>query len=350
MQIIEKKISELKPYEKNPRRNDNAVDYVAKSIEQFGFKVPIVIDKNNVIVAGHTRHSAAKKLGLRTAPCIIADDLTDEQIKAFRLADNKTAEFAEWDFDLLNDELDGIFDIDMCDFGFDFLDIDDKIYEKQEKHEKSVEDTAFIAANYLNLGYAQFDGVGEYDIPEILPVYELPEIKEWIGFNYVLSDDNPDGKAVHFFLDDYQFERLWNSPTKYIDKLKRYVCICAPDFSPMPDMPWAVQVFNHYRKHWVARWLQENGVTVIPTVRASADEKSFKYCFDGEPKNSIVMYSAQWTNLKEARETSQREYDEMLKRLDPSKIFVYQSSEKQHLNFRNRNIEIVKSFKHKNWR
>lgn len=122
MQIIEKKISELKPYEKNPRRNDNAVDYVAKSIEQFGFKVPIVIDSNGIVVCGHTRMKAAKKLGLKTVPCIIADDLTDEQIKAFRLADNKTAEFAEWDFDLLNDELDGIFDIDMGDFGFDSMD------------------------------------------------------------------------------------------------------------------------------------------------------------------------------------------------------------------------------------
>ena len=75
----------------------------------------------------------------------------------------------------------------------------------------------------------------------------------------------------------------WNSARLWTAKLKRYVCVCAPDFSPMPDMPWAVQVFNHYRKHRVARWLQENGVTVIPTVRASADEKSFRYCFDGEP-------------------------------------------------------------------
>lgn len=124
MQIIEKKISELKPYEKNPRKNDNAVDYVAKSIEQFGFRVPIVIDSNKIVVCGHTRLKAAKKLGIKSVPCVIADDLTDEQIKAFRLADNKTAEFSEWDFDLLNQELDGIFDIDMSDFGFDSMDLD----------------------------------------------------------------------------------------------------------------------------------------------------------------------------------------------------------------------------------
>lgn len=346
--------AEIKPYRNNAKiHTAEQIEQIAKSIQQFGFNDPIAIS-NGVIVEGHGRILAAQKLGIDELPVIRLDGLTEPQRRAYTLIHNQLTLNSDFDLDTLNSELEDLtslddFNLDFEDFGFDFLDIDDKIYEKQEKHEKSVEDTAFIAANYLNLGYAQFYGVGEYDIPEILPVYELPEIKEWIGFNYVLSDDNPDGKAVHFFLDDYQFERLWNSPTKYIDKLKRYVCICAPDFSPMPDMPWAVQVFNHYRKHWVARWLQENGVTVIPTVRASADEKSFKYCFDGEPKNSIVMYSAQWTNLKEARETSQREYDEMLKRLDPLKIFVYQSSEKQHLNFRNRNIEIVKSFKHKNW-
>ena len=119
MQIIEKSITEIQPYEKNPRKNDEAVQYVANIIKEFGFKVPIVIDKNGVIVAGHTRYKAAQELGLEKLPCIIADDLTEEQVKAFRLADNKVGEVAEWDFDLLGDELDGIFDIDMSDFGFD---------------------------------------------------------------------------------------------------------------------------------------------------------------------------------------------------------------------------------------
>lgn len=122
MEIINIDINGLKPYEKNPRKNDNAVEYVEKSIREFGFKVPIIIDKNNEIVAGHTRYKAAEKIGLKTVPCIIADDLSDEQIKAFRLADNKVAEYSDWDFDLLNQELDGIFDIDMGDFGFGSMD------------------------------------------------------------------------------------------------------------------------------------------------------------------------------------------------------------------------------------
>ena len=127
MQVKDMNIEELKPYEKNPRNNDSAVKYVAESIKQFGFKVPIVIDKNNVIVAGHTRYKAAKELQLETVPCIIADDLTEEQVKAFRLADNKVSEASQWDFDLLELELDSIFDINMNDFGFDIdLDIEDE--------------------------------------------------------------------------------------------------------------------------------------------------------------------------------------------------------------------------------
>lgn len=121
MEIIYKKVSDLKPYEKNPRKNDEAVKYVAKSIEEFGFKVPIIIDNDNTIVAGHTRWKAAKKLKIDEVPCIIADDLNETQIKAFRLADNKVSEKAEWDFDLLSNELSEILDLNMADFGFEDL-------------------------------------------------------------------------------------------------------------------------------------------------------------------------------------------------------------------------------------
>lgn len=125
MDILNLGLEEIKPYEKNPRNNDNAVDAVAASISEFGFKVPIIIDKDNIIVAGHTRYKAAKKLGLKTVPCIKADDLTDEQVKAFRLADNKVAEQAEWDFDLLNEELETI-TMDMEQFGFDLPEDDEE--------------------------------------------------------------------------------------------------------------------------------------------------------------------------------------------------------------------------------
>lgn len=120
MEIVMRKVGELIPYERNPRKNDEAVKFVKASIEQFGFKVPIVIDAQGVIVAGHTRLKAAKELGMEEVPCIVADDLSEEQIKAFRVADNKTGEMAEWDIELLNTELlDLEANFDMADFGFE---------------------------------------------------------------------------------------------------------------------------------------------------------------------------------------------------------------------------------------
>lgn len=135
MEIVYKRTAEIIPYDKNPRKNDEAVPYVMASIKEFGFKVPVVIDKDNIVVAGHTRLKAAKKLKIEEIPCVVADDLTEEQIKAFRLADNKVAEQAEWDFDLLAGELDDLIDFDMTVFGFD----DDVTEEEPEVVEDDFE-------------------------------------------------------------------------------------------------------------------------------------------------------------------------------------------------------------------
>lgn len=124
MNIIYKGLEEIHPYANNPRNNDDAVEAVANSIKEFGFKVPIIIDKNGEIIAGHTRYKASMRLGLTEVPCIIADDLTEDQVKAFRIADNKVAEIATWDLDALKIELEDI-QIDMSDFGFD-IDIKDE--------------------------------------------------------------------------------------------------------------------------------------------------------------------------------------------------------------------------------
>jgi ParB-like chromosome segregation protein Spo0J len=121
LKITYKAISEIKEYEKNPRKNDGAVDKVAASIKEFGFKNPIIIDKNGIIIAGHTRLKAAKKLGFDKVPTILADDLTDQQAKAFRIADNKVSEFADWDDELLFQELGDIPDIDMTKFGIEVI-------------------------------------------------------------------------------------------------------------------------------------------------------------------------------------------------------------------------------------
>lgn len=143
MQIIYKNIEDIKPYENNPRINDEAVEYVANSIKEFGFRNPIILDKNNVIICGHTRLLASKELKLKEVPCIIADDLTDEQVKALRLADNKVSEKSMWDYSKLDEELEDILNIDMSKFDFDIdtndLDLD---YENEDA-ENGVEKKLF---------------------------------------------------------------------------------------------------------------------------------------------------------------------------------------------------------------
>jgi DNA modification methylase len=142
------KIADLKAYDNNPRKNEKAVDAVANSINSFGFKVPVIIDKNNVVVAGHTRLLACKKLGIEEVPCVIADDLTEDQIKAFRIADNKTAELADWDFDKLKEEL-GSIDIDMEQFGFTDL---EKIMDREVMEDEFDENEALPENPYARKG------------------------------------------------------------------------------------------------------------------------------------------------------------------------------------------------------
>lgn len=161
MDIKNISINEIKPYENNPRINDNAIDKVMASIKEFGFKVPIVIDKDMVIVAGHTRYKAAEKLGLSEVPCIIADDLSPDQIKAFRLADNKVSEFSTWDFELLEKEMSEL-DFDFEEFGFSKLhvteDFDDENDFKDDGFKKDEDE---LSGAKVRVGEYSFDLTNE---------------------------------------------------------------------------------------------------------------------------------------------------------------------------------------------
>ena len=184
MNIIEMNVEELIPYENNPRKNDEAVDKVALSISAFGFKVPVVIDKDNVIVTGHTRLKAAKKLGLSKVPCIKADDLTEEQIKAFRLADNKVSEFSEWDFDKLEEELEKLGDIDMSLYGFDF---------PEDDEEEDLEDNTYTDKTNI----PQYDITGEVpDLSELVEKEKTNELLEEIENSDLSFDEKEFLKAA----------------------------------------------------------------------------------------------------------------------------------------------------------
>ena len=173
MQIIEKELSWLKPYANNPRDNESAVEPVAKSIKEFGFKVPIVATSDGEIINGHTRFKASKLLGLEKVPVIIADDLTDEQIKAFRLADNKVSEFSKWNEDKLRDELKQL-EMDMTEFGFEFTELTELLEEEKEKEqEPEIKFTEELGeeSNYIVL---KFDTSVDWLLLESL--FDLPRV------------------------------------------------------------------------------------------------------------------------------------------------------------------------------
>lgn len=176
--------------------------------------------------------------------------------------------------------------------------------------------------NYENLERRIFDGVGEYGIPQIKPVTYEGRC-EWIGFNYAKTCKEPVGKGIHFFLDDYQFNRLWTGIDRYIPLLQKFRYVMSPDFSTYTDFPKAIQIYNHYRKHWVGAYLQEAEIQVIPTISWSTQDSS-AWCFDGEPEGGTVAVSSVGVmNSKEKKALFLSGYEEMVRRLSPETIIFY---------------------------
>lgn len=177
--------------------------------------------------------------------------------------------------------------------------------------------------NYENLTKCCFPGVGRYGIPQLEAV-EFEEC-QFIGFNYAATCAKAEraSTGLHFFLDDYQFQRVWGMPDYYLPLLKQFKCVMSPDFSTYVDFPLALQIYNHYRKHWVGAYLQLHGIKVIPTISWS-DEASYAWCFDGEPTQSTVAVSAVGTAMNQrSKELFIFGYQEMIRRLQPKQIIFY---------------------------
>lgn len=178
--------------------------------------------------------------------------------------------------------------------------------------------------NYDNLERRIFDGVGEYGIPQIKPTV-ITDGCEWIGFNCAKTCKEPEQKGIHFFLDDYQFNRLWTNIDRYIPMLQKFRYVMSPDFSTYTDFPKVMQIYNHYCKHWVGAYLQEAGIQVIPTISWSTPN-SFEWCFDGEPEGSTVAVSSVGCmNNKEKKALFLTGYEEMVRQLHPETIIFYGS-------------------------
>ncbi len=229
MKIKNISIHELKEYDKNPRINNPAVEVVKNSIKEFGFKVPIVVDKNNVIVAGHTRFKASKELGLKEVPCIVADDLTEEQVKAFRLVDNKTSEFADWDFELLLgelEELDDDFDMEL--FGFDMFEeeqeiVEDEVPEIPDEPESKLGDIYQLGNHRLMCG----DSTLKTDVDTLVNGTEIDMI--FTDPPYNVDYEGPAGKIMTDKQEDSEFyDFLFKAFSNMFEHTKKggsiYVC------------------------------------------------------------------------------------------------------------------------------
>lgn len=192
-----------------------------------------------------------------------------------------------------------------------------------------------------NLNIMKFETEGEFDTP-ILKPYKYENV-EFVGFNFAKSAKKKAEKGLHFFIDDYQFERLWREPIAYLRLIGEFHSIMTPDFSLYTDFPKALQIYNHYRKHWLGAFCQSMGFKVIPTI-AWSDKESFKWCFDGEPKGGTVAVSSVGTlRSKETKKLFLDGWDEMLERLQPETVIFHGEIPKEC----NANIVKIKSFQEK---
>ncbi len=192
-----------------------------------------------------------------------------------------------------------------------------------------------------NFNVEQFPTEGEYNIPILEPYIYEPT--EFIGFNYARSAKNKSEKGLHFFVDDYQFERLWREPLKYVNLIGEFHSIMTPDFSLYTDFPKALQIYNHYRKMWLGALWQSCGYKVIPTI-AWSDKDSFQWCFDGVPKGATVAVSSVGTQRsKDTKQAFLDGWNEMLKRLEPETVIFHSYVPKEC----NANIIRIKSFSEK---
>lgn len=207
MKVQEIAISKLKPYENNPRHNEDAVEKVMESIKEFGFKVPIVVDSDLVIVTGHTRLKAAQELGLKKVPIIVADDLTPEQIKAFRIADNKVHEYATWDEDRLYNELLElkVLNFDIETFGFETNDIDISVVDDEEK-ESIIESHRATA----DVGVEEDDFDIEENIPKV-PTAKLGDIWQ-LGKHRLMCGDSTDKDTVEKLMNGEKADLIVTDP------------------------------------------------------------------------------------------------------------------------------------------
>lgn len=312
-------ISDIKPYERNARHNERAIPAVAESIREFGFQGQIVLRSHEdpTIVCGHTRVAACRSLGWEEIPdehIAWCDGLTDEEVRALRIADNKTGDIATYNISMLKSEVKSLKGFDMTRFGLDF---------KSRSRGLPYGAERLRTDRGYNLALVSRADCGAGGYPALAPVDAKPDTM--VGFNYAktATAEQKSGAACHFFIDDYQFERVWARPEAYLDALRGFNCVLTPDFSLYMDMPDPMQRWNRYRSQALGLWWQREGLTVVPTL-SWAQPESYGFCFEGVPRHATVAVSTVGVKGDEGALAVWRDgMAEAMRRLEPSRVLLY---------------------------
>lgn len=332
VQDISPNTGQLEGLPKNPRFiRDERFDALRKSIEDapemLSLRELLVFPHKGkyVAIGGNMRLRACRDIGYAELPCKVLDPGTPvDKLREYAIKDNES--FGQYDFGALVDEWDTDelqrWGVELQGFGDENLPIKFDTDSPEKKipgeEEKKNERTRTDEKYNITL-FDRDDCEGAFDMPRLYRELIIP--KSVIGFNYVKTAEEK-SVGVHFFLDDYQFERVWADPVAYCDTLSEFDCVFTPDFSLYDDMPEAMKVWNVYRSRLVGQVMQRFGMHVIPTVSWSG-ERSFSYCFDGIEKGGVVAVSTIGT--KNARPVWENGFAEMVRRLEPAKVLLYGS-------------------------
>ncbi len=323
MQIEKKKLSELIPAPYNPRKiSKKELERLKRSLDEFGYVEPVIWNKHTgYVVGGHQRLKALKELGVEEVDCVVVDLLEDKE-KALNIALNKIS--GDWDSDKLYEILDELdnnkFDITFT--GFEMADLDDFRFDDDI-------DTGYFGqareATYNIYRLNEYDETrveGFYQIPIMKACHYVPD--GLFTFNDVRSfKGDKTGVGVHFFIDDYKFERVWTNPFKHIERMRDFACVLAPQFSTYIDMPMAMKIYNVYRARLIGQIMQDAGLEVIPSL-AWNDEPTWDFAFSGiEPGGVVAIETVGFFKYSENQEYWKNGMKYMLEKIKPECVLIY---------------------------
>ena len=349
MEIVRKSIGELKPAPYNPRKDiqpgDSEYEKLRRSLEEFGYVEPVIWnERTGYVVGGHQRLKVLRELGETEIDCVVVD-LPEAQEKALNIALNKISN--DWDDEKLTALLEELrfSDVDVTLTGFDSEELDKVFGSVLEDAEEGYygDERERTFDEYLLHEYDSERTAGYYQFPTLKACHYEPE--DLIGFNYVKSwKGNRKGLGVHFFIDDYQFERIWTRPHENIERLKGFGCVLTPDFSTYWDMPMAMKIWNIYRMRLIGQMMQDAGLNVIPAVRNLGDGTS-EMCFEGiEPCGVYAVSTVGVCNSdKDFKKLCQNEVSDIIEMLKPECLVVYGSTESMGYDFKGVPVKYVAS-------